>query len=163
MVRGFLLLAASLLAALHAGFFYAWSFSVMNGLDVASAAAAIEAMQTMNANVRNAAFGTVFFGAPAVAMLTTVILFLSRRGVSGFLTLLGLAGLVTSVAITVTVHLPLNEALDIQFIPADHIAATRIWTEYSASWTAWNHLRALTSLAGCLFLILAFRMDRRTG
>ena len=44
------------LAALLTGFFYAWVCSTMWGLDAADPRVAIEAMQAMNASVRNAVF-----------------------------------------------------------------------------------------------------------
>lgn len=161
MIRSSLLLLSTLLAGLHAGFFFAWSFSVMTGLDAASPDAAITTMQSMNANVRNAAFGTVFFGAPAIALLTAATMLVIRRGLPAMLTLLGFLSLAASVAITVSVHVPLNEALAALPVPVDTDAAARAWRDYADPWVQWNHLRMLTSLAGCLFLALGFRMDRR--
>lgn len=44
------------------GFFYAWVCSTMWGLDRAAPQVAIQAMQTMNASVRNAVIAPAFFG-----------------------------------------------------------------------------------------------------
>lgn len=161
MARTILLLTAVLLAGLHAGFFFTWSFTVMNGLDAGSPGAAIAAMQSMNANIRNAPFGVVFFGAPIVALFATFVMMASRRGMPAALTLAGFAGLAATVVTTAVVHIPLNEALALQTVPTDMARAADMWMDYAAPWTAWNHLRALTSLVGFLFLGLAFRMDRR--
>ena len=40
------------------GFFFAWQSSTLRGLDMTDPATAIEAMQAMNASVRNPLFGT---------------------------------------------------------------------------------------------------------
>jgi uncharacterized membrane protein len=161
MIRSLLLLIAVLLAGLHAGFFFTWSFSVMNGLDAATPETAIAAMQSMNENIRNGPFGIVFFGAPAVALLAAIIAFASRRGMPAFLALIGFIALATTIVITATLHVPLNDALAVEAIPADPATAKALWMAYAGPWTEWNHLRALSSLLGCLFLVLAFRTDRR--
>lgn len=57
-------LASLLLAAAIFGFFYAWVCSTMWGLDAADPAIAIQAMQAMNASVRNAVFFPAFFLTP---------------------------------------------------------------------------------------------------
>ena len=160
MLRSLLLLAATVLAGLHAGFFFTWSFTVMNGLDAAEAQTAIAAMQSMNANIRNAPFGIVFFGAPAVALIAAITLVLSRRGLPALLTIIGFAGLAATVALTAGIHIPLNEALALQDIPATPDKAGSMWRDYSVPWTTGNHARAATSLTGFLFLLFAFRLDR---
>jgi uncharacterized membrane protein len=53
---------AVLSAALAAGFFYAYACSVMIGLAAADPAAAVKAMQGINATVRNPVFAFAFFG-----------------------------------------------------------------------------------------------------
>ncbi|GAB5461946.1 hypothetical protein [Hoeflea alexandrii] len=49
-------LLSLLLTAAIFGFFYAWVCSTMWGLDAADPSVAIQAMQAMNASVRNAVF-----------------------------------------------------------------------------------------------------------
>lgn len=161
MVRSLLLLTAILLAGLHAGFFFTWSFTVMNGLDAAAPETAVAAMQSMNANIRNAPFGIVFFGGPATAFLAAVAMLMSRRGMPTVLTLLGFAGLAATVALTAMIHIPLNDYLATQTVPLGPEAASKLWRDYADPWTAWNHLRALTSLLGFFFLVMAFRVDRK--
>ncbi|WP_416897819.1 MAG: anthrone oxygenase family protein [Minwuia sp.] len=155
-----ILFAAALLAGLNAGFFFAWSFSVMNGLDTASPAAAIEAMKAMNANVRNAPFAVVFFGAPAVAAAAAIVSMLAGQRRRALLSLLGLMGLAATFVITANLHVPWNEALAVAPIPQDPAQASGVWYEYSAPWTMWNHIRLLTSLTGTAFLTAAFRLKR---
>ncbi len=51
------------------GFFYAWVCSTMWGLDEADPRVAIEAMQAMNASVRNPVFFPASFLTPVVAFV----------------------------------------------------------------------------------------------
>lgn len=150
------LIIGVVLAGLNAGFFFTWSFSVMNGLDAASADVAVRAMQAMNENVRNGPFAVVFFGAPAWVLVCLISGLMTRQWSCAVLTLIGLAGLLATVVITATVHLPANEALamvDIQALSAADMQSQ--WTDYAEPWTDLNTVRFGTSLLGFIFLILA--------
>lgn len=72
-------IVALALAGAIAGFFYAYSVSVMWGLDAAEPAAAIRAMQGINERVRNAAFAPAFFGTPVVALVAAALWFAAGR------------------------------------------------------------------------------------
>ena len=127
-MRAVLLIAATVLAGLHAGFFFTWSFTVMNGLDAAPAGTAIEAMQATNANIRNAPFGIVFFGAPVVALIAAGVAMGSGARKTGILAAAGFLGLAASVALTAGIHIPLNEALVAATVPEDAPAAQALWS-----------------------------------
>lgn len=76
-----LLGATLLLAGAIAGFFYAYSVSVMRGLDAATPQQAIGAMQGINATIRNAWFAPAFFGTPILAAASGILLLrLKLRG-----------------------------------------------------------------------------------
>lgn len=64
---------ALLLCGAIFGFFYAYSVSVMWGLDSADPRSAIAAMRGINRVVRNAAFAPAFFGTP-LALLASATL-----------------------------------------------------------------------------------------
>jgi uncharacterized membrane protein len=154
------LLALMLNAAIF-GFFFAWSCSVMRGLDAADPRAAIEAMQAINAEVRNAVFAPAFFGtAPALA-LAALMAFGCRLQLAGALFAIAcLVYLCGGLVVTIAVNVPLNEALAQIAAPENTEAARELWREYSLTWTGWNHLRTLFSgiallLAG--FALLAIR------
>jgi uncharacterized membrane protein len=65
-----------------------------------------------------------------------------------------LTGLV-ALAVTVTYHVPRNDALDAIEPTADGSAA--FWSHYVTTWTAWNHLRVVAPLAAAAFLTIGFR------
>jgi uncharacterized membrane protein len=140
------LLALSLLAtALAAGFFYAYSVSVMPGLDAAEPASAVRAMQGINAVVRTPVFAFAFFGALGFPLLAAAACAATGRRLAAALVLAAAAVYGLGVfAVTFVVHIPLNEALAAAR-PADAAAAAATWEDYTGRWTAWNHLRAAAS------------------
>lgn len=139
-------LTALLLTAAIFGFFYAWVCSTMWGLDMLPPARAIEAMQAMNASVRNAVFFPAFFLTPVALFALSLALALKRRkapatwfGVSALVYLIGGFG------VTALVNVPMNEALaevDFANTAAD---VTAIWRDYSDHWQFWNQIRTVAS------------------
>ena len=120
------------------GFFYAWVCSTMWGLDRLDPRSAIEAMQAMNASVRNAVFGPVFFGTPIVLAVTALSTW--RAGHPAATALFATAGLVCligAVLLTTAVNVPMNEALATQAPQTIDEAAT-VWQAYSPRWQAFN-------------------------
>ncbi len=64
-------------------------------------------------------------------------------------------------AVTFAVNVPLNEALA-AVRPAAAEQAGEVWRGYAEPWTAWNHVRALTSMLSFALLTAALvRASRR--
>lgn len=128
------------------GFFYAWVCSTMWGLDAADPRIAIEAMQAMNASVRNAVFAPAFFGTPFVLLITAALARAQGRGLSALAFATGgalyLAG---GLMLTMLVNVPMNEALAQVAVPDDPQLAAQIWAEYSPTWQSWNITRTVVS------------------
>jgi len=144
-------LASLLLAASIFGFFYAWVCSTMWGLDASEPAIAIQAMQAMNASVRNAIFFPAFFLTPVVLLITTAALVRKGRGDAGLW--FGLAAVVYGAGgfgVTVIVNVPMNEALALIDLPVAPAAAEAIWRDYSSPWQTWNQVRTLACAAAVL-------------
>lgn len=150
-----MILTSLLLSAAIFGFFYAWVCSTMWGLDAADPRTAIRAMQAMNASVRNAVFFPAFFLTPLFLGITAWVLlrqhlkkaalfFALSAGVYFFLGLL----------LTMTVNVPMNEALAVLDVPADVAAAREIWQAYSPKWQFWNQTRTVAS--GVSFLLAVY-------
>ena len=148
-----------LLLGLLAGFFYAYSNSVMWGLDDAAPAAAVKAMQGVNRVVRNPLFAVSFFGAPVAATVAAAFLWRRDGAGAGLAAVLALAFCLASVGITAVVNVPMNEALaGIDPATADLPA---VWADYSERWTFWNHVRFAAALAAfALTALLALRPAR---
>ena len=156
LTKSFIMLALLLSAAIF-GFFYAWVCSTMWGLDRIDPRAAIEAMQGMNASVRNGIFAPAFFGTPFVVLGCAILLW--RRGAANAATCFAVSGatyLIGGLILTMVVNVPMNEALGALSIPTDIVQAQMIWDEYSPKWQLWNQIRTVAS--GLSFLIAIARV-----
>lgn len=155
-----LLLAFALLAGgFAAGFFHAYSISVMAGLDAVPPAAVIRAMQGINAVIRTRVFAAVFFGAlllPLAAGLACLAGDEAPPRRAGGMSLAAAAVYGGGVfAVTFAVNVPMNEALAAlgPAAPADPAAA---WRACSDPWTAWNDLRAVAATVAAALSAAAF-------
>jgi len=146
-----------LLTGAIAGFFYAYSVSVVWGLDAGDPVTAIRAMQTINATVRNLAFAPAFFGTPVVAVIAAGLwLAAGRRGPAIFLSGAAIVYVAGAFLPTLWANVPMNEALARVAAPAETEAARGIWTAYSDLWIGWNHLRTAASIAALALTGWAF-------
>ena len=155
-----LALISLLLSGAIFGFFYAWVCSTMWGLDTLPPETAIAAMQAMNGSVRNAVFAPAFFGTGPMLLLTAGLALGAgqRRAALWFLAggVLYSAG---GMLLTMTVNVPMNEALGALTVPDSRDEAAAIWAAYSPRWQVFNTIRTVVSgatllLAGWAFLAL---------
>ncbi len=133
---------------LMAGFFYAYSVTVMPGLDDSAPETAVAAMQGINRVVRNPVFFATFFGGAFLPLLAGVVAYM--RGQGGAAALIGVAGvayLLGVVVFTAQIHVPMNDALAQITAPA----SSSVWANYAPDWTFWNHVRGGICLV-CLAL-----------
>lgn len=141
-ITGLLVLTA-ISAGLIAGFFYTWSFTIMQSLNVTDDAVAASAMISINANIRSGWFAAIFFGAPVLIAVSLAVKLLNNRKRS-FWILCAFVFAISTLTITFTQHLPLNSEL------ANGLA----WSQYYPEWVTWNHARMLTSLLAFLCMLL---------
>ncbi len=149
------LATSMLLSAAIFGFFFAWVCSTMWGLDAIDPRVAIEAMQAMNASVRNAVFFPAFFLTPLALLVSAALLWRrSLRRSAGWFAAAALTYFALGLVLTMTVHVPLNEALALIEVPADLSEAQAIWAEYSPTWQLWNQTRTVTCGLSFLMAVL---------
>ena len=55
--------------------------------------------------------------------------------------------------VTVTFNVPLNTALTAADFETE--SGRRVWENYLAAWTYWNHIRAIASIAATAMLMLS--------
>jgi uncharacterized membrane protein len=138
---------------LMAGLFFAFSVAVMQALARLPAAGGIAAMQSINSAILNPLFLAVFLGTAAgcaLVMLTALLRWHSPGSV--YLLVGGALYLVGSLLVTIVCNVPKNDALA-SVAPADPDGAG-LGAGYLASWTTWNHVRTVASLASWSSLIL---------
>jgi uncharacterized membrane protein len=146
---------STLLAAAIFGFFYAWVSSTMWGLDQIDSEVAIQAMQGMNASVRNVIFGLIFFGtAPALLLTAGITASMKLKKLAVIFTCSGVIYLLGGAILTFMINVPMNEQLALVQLPLSPEEAQSIWQNYSKEWQFWNQTR--TVFSGLAFLIAAY-------
>ena len=149
-----LTLLAALGCGVNAGVFFAFSSFVMKGLARVPPAQGIASMQSVNAAALTPAFMTALFGTAAACLALIACSVLSwHQPYAGYLLAGGLLYLLGAIGITVTFHVPRNQALD-RVRPGSPDAAGH-WSRYVTTWTAGNHVRAAAALAAAAILTLA--------
>jgi uncharacterized membrane protein len=145
---------AAVACAAAGGMMYVFSTFVMRGLDSTGPVQAITAMRGINAEANtNAAFLLPYFGAALLAIGVGVLAVVGwNRPGSGWFLAGAVAGVV-GVIVTMAFNVPLNVHLDT--VDPDALTAAdaaREWQAYLSSWTAWNHVRAVTGVTAAILM-----------
>jgi uncharacterized membrane protein len=144
---------ATLTTGLISGFFYAYACSVTLGLALLPDEQYIEAMQAINATVRNGLFAFGFFGA-VLALLLALAVHLPRLRSRRFV-LIALAAVLYiggGFMGTFLVNVSMNEELA-RVGEAAPAALAQIRAEYEGPWNFWNGVRTVFSSLALLALI----------
>jgi uncharacterized membrane protein len=99
----------------------------------------------------------VLFGTAAVSVGLAVWALSRLSEPAAVYVLIGSALYLACPVLTIAYHVPRNEAL--ARVDPDSPGAADVWAHCLAAWTAWNHLRTLTSLAAAVAFTLALRAD----
>jgi uncharacterized membrane protein len=138
-----LLWASALGALLIAGVFFAFSSFVISGLGRLPANQGIAAMNSVNVTVINPVFMAAFLGTGIIALALIVTNFSSMPDPAAIKIIAGaLIYLIGSIGVTMIFNVPLNDAL-----AASNLDGAALWADYLKTWTMWNHVRCLASLA----------------
>jgi uncharacterized membrane protein len=155
-VQGFLCMVTfvtTLGCGLIAGLFFAFSVAVMQALARLPAAGGMAAMQAINSAMLTPLFLAVFLGTAAGCILVIIAALARWHAPASVYLLVGsVLYLVGSVLVTTMCNVPKNDALA-SVAPADPDGAG-LWAGYLASWTTWNYVRTVASLASLASLIL---------
>jgi uncharacterized membrane protein len=142
---------------LNAGVFFAFSSFVMKGLARLQPAQGIAAMQSINLVAVTPAFMAALFGTAAACLAIGVWALVDWGTSYGPYLLAGSACyLAGSIGLTITYHVPRNNAL--AAVAPQHGEAAARWARYVTEWTRGNHLRAAAALAAALLFTLALRI-----
>ena len=144
---------ATLTTGLISGFFYAYACSVTLGLALLPNEQYIEAMQAINATVRNGVFAFSFFGAVLsliVALAVHAPRPRSRRFV--FIALAAVLYIGGGFMLTFLINVPMNEELA-RVVEVGPAALAQIREEYEGPWNFYNGVRAVFSSLAFVSLI----------
>jgi uncharacterized membrane protein len=137
---------ATLGSAVMTGLFFTFSVFMMRALASLPPAQGIAAMQAVNVKIITPLFLLTFLGTALASAVISVAMLATWPGPSAPYLIAGSAlYLLGVILVTMAVNVPKNNALD-RLVPADAKAASA-WHEYVRSWTAWNHVRSVASLA----------------
>jgi uncharacterized membrane protein len=153
LLRGAVLVAATIAMGLVAGVFALYAHTIMPGLGRTDDRTFVAAFQAMDRAIINPWFMANFFGALVLTGLAAALhLDPDRRAVLPW-TAAAFALYLAAVVITIAVNVPLNDAIKAAGHPdrAGDLASVR--ERFSETrWAAWNLVRTVTSTAafGCL-------------
>ena len=138
---------------------YVFSTFVMRGLDRTGPVDAITAMRGINAEANsNPVFLLGYFGATILALAVGVIAVIQLQQPGSWWVLVGAVLAILAAVITMVFNVPLNNRLDtVNPVGLSAADATREWQAYFSTWTAWNHVRTVTSFVGAALLLFGIR------
>lgn len=152
-----LTLVAAVGSGLVAGVFLAFSTFVMAALRSLGGKEGMSAMQAVNRAAPTPVFMVALLGT-ALTCAGLGISALTRLDEPGaVLQAVGSTLYLAGIVVTVAYHVPRNDAL--ATVTPSSAGAGDAWTQYVSSWTAWNHVRTLTSLAAAVTLVLALGVE----
>jgi len=161
MIDGFLFvltLVTALACGLVAGFFFAFSTTVMKALGRLPAAQGVAAMQSINVVVINPLVMVALFGTALACGVLVVAAFVEwGEPYAVYLLVGGLAYLAGVILLTGGYHVPRNNALA-TLDPNDRDAENQ-WNRYVRTWTAGNHVRTIAPLASATLFTIALRVS----
>jgi len=139
---------------LMGGIFFVFSNFIMKALDGLNPRYGIAAMQAINVSVLNPLFLVIFFGAAVLSIFTVLISLLQwHQEGSVYLLIGGVLYLAGSFLITIAFNVPRNQKL--ASVEPHSAEGIKYWEYYIGSWTFWNHIRTVSSLAASGLLMIA--------
>jgi len=158
MIDGYLrilTIIAAVGAGVSGGVFFAFSTFVMKALGRLPAAEGISAMKAMNKTAPTPLFMLALFGTAVVSIALSAVALrhLDQRWAVYVLT--GTALYLACLILTAVYHVPHNDALAL--VDPAGPGAAHAWAQYLSPWTAWNHVRTVTALAGTTAFIIALQ------
>jgi uncharacterized membrane protein len=145
-------IGSTILIGLAAGFFFTYQISVTRGLAIVDDQAYVESFQAINATIRNAWFGIVFFGSIPMLCATLALQWNNAR-LGRTLVATSLVLYLATLAITAIGNIRLNDELAVVTGRTPSVlAAAR--ADFEATWNTLNLARTLTCV-GALVAIAA--------
>jgi uncharacterized membrane protein len=150
-----LLVGATATSGLVAGVFGLYAHTIMRGLRKTDDRTFVAAFQAIDRAIINPLFMLAFFGA-LVASGVAAVLYLRDDGTVLPWVVAGFSLYLLVVAITMVVHLPLNDGIKAAGDPARIDVAAARAAFHETRWAAWNVVRVVANTAafGCLMWAL---------
>jgi len=123
------------------GFFYTMSFSIIPGLDDTPAYSALIANQMIGRATQGSSFIVLLLGAPAMIIAAIALSLPKAKRLALPWLVAALLCWIGMVVVTLTLDVPLNQALDGLALHPGMPNAEEAWLAYSPEWQQWNFWR----------------------
>ncbi|MFY9915918.1 MAG: anthrone oxygenase family protein [Nocardioidaceae bacterium] len=151
-----LTLIATVGTGVAAGVFFAFSTFVMAALRRLPDSDGIRAMNAINTQAPTAWFMTALLGTAALCGVLGGWAVLHLGGQRATYVLVGAVLYLAQILLTVTYHVPRNNAL--LLVDPDAPASAARWRQYARDWTRWNHGRTALCVAACAVFAIGLRV-----
>lgn len=155
-LKTIVLFGSVILTGLSAGFFYAWSVSVIPGTGKVPDLTYLETMQSVNRAILNPAFFLIFFGSLIFLGIASIYEFHSGKLVFGLMLGSAITYLLGTFGVTALGNVPLNSELDVLELAqmsGERISEFREY--YESRWNRWHGIRTVFAVISFLAATLA--------
>ncbi len=143
------------LNALSTGFFFAWSVSVILGTKKVADVTYLESMQSINREILNPAFFTVFFGS-LIALIITAYLQFNNKPVFWLVLASAIIYLIGVFGVTAFGNVPLNNKLDaLKITKLSVLELKNFRTYYESTWNHYHNIRTISSMVSFILLLIS--------
>ncbi len=144
-----------LLNALSTGFFFAWSVSVILGTKKVGDVTYLESMQSINRQILNPAFFTVFFGS-LITLIITAYLQFNNKPVFWLVLASAIIYLIGVFGVTAFGNVPLNNELDaLKITKLSVLELKNFRTYYESTWNHYHNIRTISSMVSFILLLIS--------
>ncbi|KJD36253.1 membrane protein [Tamlana sedimentorum] len=143
------------LIALSAGFYFAWSVSVILGTKKVSNFTYLEVMQSINREILNPAFFILFFGSLVTLLVNTILQY--KNNLTFWLVLAAtIIYVIGTFGVTAFGNVPLNNALhNINIIECTAAELKNFRSYYETYWNQYHTVRTVASSISFILLLIA--------
>jgi uncharacterized membrane protein len=117
-------------------------------------------MQSINTAAPNPWFMVALLGTASACVTLAVSALFRMDEPDAVYHLVGAALYLVTIILTIVYHVPRNDALAL--VDPDSVDAASHWDHYVSAWTAWNHVRTISSIAAAGALTVALRVGATT-
>ena len=149
-----------LLNALSAGFFFAWSVSVILGTKKVGDFTYLETMQSINKEILNPVFFIVFFGS-LITLILNAALQNNNKLMFWLLLTSAIIYLLGTFGVTAFGNVPLNNELDALDIKSLNITELKNFRNYyESNWNQYHNIRTLSNMISLILLLISIFIQK---
>ncbi len=155
-IKSLVLFGAVIVTGLSAGFFYAWSISVIPGTQNVSNITYLETMQSINKAILNPRFYFIFFGTIAFLSIASIYEFNTNKTTFWLILFASIFYMVGTVGVTGLGNVPLNNQLDaLNLSELNNIKIGEFREYYESKWNQLHLIRTVFAVLSFILTVLA--------